>query len=58
MIDKTCDSTSFGGINDGVLINSEEITAANSTLEISSFSHVGDLLPDFLTHIFNDHVIR
>lgn len=57
MIDEPRNSTPLRRINDRILINSEQITAANPTLEISSFSHIGNLLPNLFTNILDNHVI-
>lgn len=57
MIDESRNSSSLCGIDDGVLVDSEEITAADSALQVSSFSHIGNLLTHFLSDILDDHVI-
>lgn len=57
MVDESCDSATFCGIDNRILINAEQIAASNATLQVSPLSHIGNLLSDLLTDIFNNHVV-
>ena len=58
VIDESGYTTPLCGVDDGILINSEEVAAANATLQVASFSKIGDLLSNFLAHILDDHVVH
>lgn len=42
VVDKSGQVSTFGGINDGVLINTEHVAAFDALLLVSLFSHVSD----------------
>src|ERR1700733_4380006 len=58
MVYEPCYSAFLRGINEGIFIDPEEVTASNSTLEISILSEISNLLSDFLTHILDNHIIH
>lgn len=46
-----------GGINDVVVVDSEQVTTANSSGFVSPFPLISHGLSDDLSNIFNDHLI-
>jgi len=58
VIDESGYAASLCGVDDGIFINSEEVTAPNAALQISSFSKISDLLSNLLAHILDDHVVH
>lgn len=58
MVDESRNATTLRSINDGIFINTEEITTPNPALQIPSLTHISNLLPDLLTHIFDNHIVR
>ena len=57
MVDKSGNTAAFCGINDRIFVNSKKITASYPALQISSLSHIGYLLPNFLADVFNNHIV-
>jgi len=58
VVDEPSNTTLLRCIHDGILIDSEEVTASNSALEITVLTKICDLLSDFLTNVLDDHVIH
>ena len=57
MVDEPCDAALLGCVDDGILVNAEEVTAANAALEVSPLAQFGNLLADLLTDVLDNHVV-
>ena len=57
VIDEPGNSTSFGRVDDRILVNTEQITTTNSALEIPALAHICHLLTHFFTDVFDDHIV-
>ena len=57
MVDEPCDATFLGRVDDGVVVDSEEITAANTALKVSIFAKLSNLLTNLLADVLNDHLV-
>jgi hypothetical protein len=58
VVDESRNAALFGRINDSVLVDSEKVTASDAALEVAVFAEICNLLSDFLTNVFDDHVVR
>lgn len=58
VIDESCDSTLFRGIDHSVFVDSEEIGTSHALPVISDFADVGNGLTDFFAHVFDDHLVH
>lgn len=57
MVDESCNASSLRCIYNCVFIDPEEVTATDPAFKIPPFPHICNLLPDFLSDVFDDHVV-
>src|SRR4051812_45873419 len=57
VIDEPSYATLLGCIDDRVVIDPEEVAAADAALKISMLSEICNLLPHFLADILDNHVV-
>ena len=57
VVDEPRDATLLRRINDRVLVDSEEVTGANTLQVVLGLAEIGDALSDLLTYVFDDHVV-
>jgi len=56
MVDKPGYTTRLGSVDNGRIVNAEEVGTADATLEILLLPHVCYLLSDDFTNVFDNHV--
>jgi hypothetical protein len=57
VINEPSDATLLGGVDDGVLIDTEEVAASDTALHIFLLPHVCHLLSNNLSNVLDDHVV-
>lgn len=57
MVDETGEVAALGGINDGVMVDAEEVAAANANCFVFLLAHVSDRLTHHITHVLDNHLL-
>ncbi len=57
MVDEAGDATLLGRVDDRVLVDTEQVTAAHALLEVSHLANLRNLLADLLANVLDDHVV-
>jgi Fic family protein len=56
MIDKPSNPALFRAVNNRILVDSEKISAPDTTLQITALSKICDFLPNLLTNVLDNHI--
>ena len=57
MVDESSNAPSLRGIDDRVLVDPEQVAAADAALQVLPLSHVCYLLTDLFPNVFDYHVV-